>query len=109
MPFESVTVGMFSILQCKHEDDARCPLLPGDATKREYNSVRTSNPRISVLVPISDNACACLQVFLGWTRDGFHWSRPPAPRRPFLPYALPEPGATTESRGPWNREDVQSV
>ena len=48
MPFESVTVGMFSILQCKHEDDARCPLLPGDATKREYNSVRTS-PRLSVL------------------------------------------------------------
>eukprot|EP01051_Picozoa_sp_SAG22_P022560 SAG22_NODE_5448_length_1012_cov_1.355969_2_plen_117_part_00 len=39
MQYESLTVGMFTILQCKHEDDARCPLLPGDEVKREYNSV----------------------------------------------------------------------
>ena len=33
-------------------------------------------------------------VFLGWSRDGFHWFRPPPPREPFLPMS--------DVQGAWN-------
>ena len=84
------------MLQCKHSNfPAGCP---GPESGHEFNS-----------------------VFLGFSRDGFHWFRPPKPRQAFAPLNLTgcdETGhSVTAGSMPyawtnctvWNYEDVQSV
>jgi hypothetical protein len=91
--YESLLVGSFSVLQCKHADNKRCP---GPESGHEFNS-----------------------VFLGWSRDGFHWHRPPKPRTAFAPLNLEgcaKAGHPAPKEQPysfancttWNYEDVQS-
>ena len=90
--YESLLVGQFSVLQCKHGNyPAGCP---GPESGHEFNS-----------------------VFLGWSRDGFHWFRPPAPRSAFAPLDLTSCPAVPAGTMPyaftnctvWNYEDIQSV
>ena len=92
--YESLLVGLFSILQCK----ATTPACPGPHNDHEFNS-----------------------VFLGFSRDGFHWFRPPPPRKAFAPMSLegcdqaghpaPKGGLPYAWRNcsVWNQADVQSV
>ena len=70
---ESVMLLQFSILQCKHTDDKRCP--GPDDDHHEFNSVH-----------------------LGWSRDGFYFNRPPAPRVPFAGLNLSAATACPVSR-----------
>lgn len=81
--YESVLVGHFSILQCKNVEDHTCP---GPSPSHEYNS-----------------------VFVGWSRDGFHWHRPPKGQRvPFAPMDLNSDNYMRANGSAWNAEDVQS-
>ncbi len=70
-PYESLMLGLFSIHSVEHNQ------YPDDA----------SHPKV-------------VHVSLGFSRDGFHWTRPD--RRPFLDIA--HQGASA-----WNRGNVQSV
>lgn len=80
--YESMMVGAFSILQCKHTDDpTSCP--GGGEQGHTSNSTEFN------------------AVFAGFSRDGWHWSRTDVPRRP-LAGLSPDPSA-------WNYEDVQST
>eukprot|EP01051_Picozoa_sp_SAG22_P010920 SAG22_NODE_1014_length_6027_cov_3.998988_3_plen_406_part_00 len=88
--YESLTVGLFTILQCKHADDKRCP---GPENGHEFNS-----------------------VFAGWSRDGFSFSRPPKPaRQPLAALNLTGCAGGGAAADPncdsatWNFEDSQSV
>ena len=82
-------VGSFSMLECKHNDFAGCPgVCPQNCSEgtQEYN-----------------------EVFLGFSRDGWSFSKPPAPRQPF---AAADQAAKVEDRGDrsaWNYQNVQSV
>eukprot|EP01052_Picozoa_sp_SAG31_P015861 SAG31_NODE_1032_length_10231_cov_3.718417_1_plen_292_part_00 len=81
--YESLLLGHFSILQCKEVEDHTCP---GPSPSHEYNA-----------------------VFVGWSRDGFHWHRPPkAQRLPFAPMDLDSDGYMRNNGSAWNAEDVQS-
>ena len=80
--YESVMVGLISVLQCKPDDDARCPY-KNFSTGHELNS-----------------------VFAAWSRDGFHFARPPAPRTAL--YGMATEGKTA-GVGSWNAGDVQSA
>ena len=98
--YESLLVGSFSVLQCKHADSSSFSVLqhcPGPESGHEFNS-----------------------VFLGWSRDGWHWHRPPKPRVAFAPLDLtgcaktghPAPTDlpyTWSNCTVWNSEDVQSA
>ena len=81
VPYESLLVGLFSILQCKHSDaPTECP---GPAEGHSANATEFNS------------------VFVGFSRDGWHWSRSDVPRSP-LAGLSPDPSA-------WNYEDVQST
>ena len=69
--FESVLVGLFTLITGKRCDPPR-PFGRGG----EQDS-----------------------VFLGFSRDGFHWFRPPPPRKAFLPMS--------DIEGAWNFQNVQ--
>lgn len=79
--YESVLVGLFTILQCKHSDaPTECP---GPNEGHSNNSTEFNS------------------VFVGFSRDGWHWSRSDVPRRPLA-------GLSADPRA-WNYEDVQST
>ena len=76
-------MGHFSILQCKNVEDHTCP---GPSGSHEYNS-----------------------VFVGWSRDGFYWHRPPKEQRvSFAPMDLNSDNYMRANGSAWNAEDVQS-
>jgi hypothetical protein len=80
--YESLMVGAFNILQCKYSDDpTHCP--GGGQGGHASNSTEFNS------------------VFVGFSRDGWHWSRTDVPRRP-LAGLSPDPNS-------WNFEDVQST
>jgi hypothetical protein len=63
--YESIMIGMYSIMQCLKTTAAGQPDRPYDGGCRgPENNERDA-------------------VFLGWSREGFQWSRPPSPRVPF--------------------------
>jgi len=77
--YESLLVGLFSIWR----GDYRWP--PKDAPPQAQELQRQGRPKQN-------------SVCIGFSRDGFHWSRPD--RRPFCP--------TSETRGDWNWGNMQS-
>ena len=77
-PYESLMIGLFSIWHGDSSDDPST-----DAMRRDAKEGR---PKINL-------------VKIGFSRDGFHWSRPD--RRPFFP--------VSEKKGDWNWGNVQSV
>jgi hypothetical protein len=81
--YESLTVGLLTILSCKHADDSRCP---GPDRGHEFN-----------------------QLFAAFTRNGFDWSRPPAPRVALAPLNLSGCLPDAERCNDFNFEDSQSV
>ena len=90
-PYESLLLGMFSVLECKHFDHPSCPGVCGGATDcsrgtQEYN-----------------------EIFAAWSRDGFQFSRPPAPRVPFAGADQSAKHADRGNRSAWNYQNVQSV
>ena len=80
--YELRVVGLFSVLQCKPMDDQRCPF-SNTSKAHELNS-----------------------VFAGYSRDGFHFGRPAAPRKPLFGMAT---SGTTAGGNAWDAADVQSV
>jgi len=83
--YESVMVGMYSIMQC-------------------LKTTASGQPS-----RVSDGACKGPEgnerdaVFLGWSRDGFQWSRPPSPR---IPFAAENSSGSMKN---WNWYAVQPV
>ena len=83
--YESVLVNMYSIMQCLKSTAAGQPSRPSDgACKGPENNERDA-------------------VFLGWSRDGFQFSRPPSPRVPFTAEN------SSSSMNNWNWFAVQPV
>ncbi len=76
--YESVMLGLFSVWRGDYRSDAKTPAAEA---RREAGRPKSN------------------EVFVGFSRDGFHWDRPD--RRPFLP-AADEPGA-------WNWGNLQSA
>lgn len=82
--YESLMLGLFTIYRGNpHDEGDRPDALTNDAIEKLRKAGR---PKLN-------------EVSVGFSRDGFHWSRPD--RRPFLP--------VSETRGDWNWGNVQSA
>ena len=90
--YESIMVGQFSILECKKSDHLSCPGAFCSATQNCSHGTQEYN-----------------EVFVGFSRDGFSFSRPLPPR---IPFAASDAGARVNDQGnrsKWNYQNVQSV
>ena len=82
--YESLMLGLFTIYRGNPHDDADRPETLSDEEIERLK--KPGRPKLN-------------EVSVGFSRDGFHWSRPD--RRPFLP--------VSEEAGAWNWGNVQSV
>lgn len=82
--YESLMLGLFTIYRGNPHDEADRPEALSDAEIARLK--QPGRPKLN-------------EVSVGFSRDGFHWSRPD--RRPFLP--------VSETPGDWNWGNVQSA
>jgi hypothetical protein len=82
--YESVMLGLFTIYRGNPRDDNDRPEALTNAEVAELS--KPGRPKLN-------------EISVGFSRDGFHWSRPD--REPFLP--------VSEQRGAWNWGNVQSA